>query len=279
MISYCYLDGKIIPEKDAKISVIDIGVLRGYGAFDVMRTVRGKPFLFNEHYERTAKAARTLGVRMPLDKRGILRVITSLLAKNAARLGGEATIRVVLTGGSALSGIRFNKNAPTLYILIAPLELPRKQIYQRGAKLMTHAYRREHPEVKTLNYFDAVLLQNKLAREKAFEILYVWEGHALEASTSNFFLFRGDTLITPKEGVLKGVTRNKIIELAGRYYTVKERDIPMRAVWTAKEAFLTATNKDVVPVTNIDGKKIGDGIVGPRTRHIMALFRECTNKC
>ncbi|MEK7520119.1 MAG: aminotransferase class IV [Patescibacteria group bacterium] len=275
-MTYCYLNGKIIPEKNAKVSVTDIGVLRGYGAFDVIRTYRGTPFLFNEHFARTEKAARALGVRMPIAKEKLLRVMLTLVKKNGF---SEAAIRVVLTGGPAIGGIRFHKHTPTLYILATKLELPPPHAYTHGVTLMTHEYRREHPEVKTLNYFDAVSLQKKLRARGAFEILYVWEGDVLEASTSNFFIFRGDTLVTPKDGVLKGVTRNKVIARARRYFQVRERDVPMKEVWEADEAFITATNKDVVPVTRIDGTKIGNGNVGPRTRRIMALFRAFMETC
>src|SRR3989344_4157991 len=105
-MTYCYLNGKIIPEKDAKISVTDIGILRGYGAFDVVRTHRGKPFLFDEHFKRTKKAAQVLGVRMRVAKKELLRVMQTLVKKNGFR---EAALRVVLTGGPAIGGIRFSK--------------------------------------------------------------------------------------------------------------------------------------------------------------------------
>ncbi len=268
-MSYCYFNGRIIPEDKAGVTVRDVGVLRGYGVFDVMRTFGGKPFLFEEHFRRFEHSAAKLGLKAPLSFARTAAIVEKLLRKNGYE---ESAIRFVLTGGRTEDSIHFRRATPTFFILISPFhELP-AVVYAKGAAVETREHRREFPEVKSLNYLTAVRAANPAKGKPPFEIVYTWQGKALEAATSNLFIFSGDTLVTPNRAVLIGTTRNLVLELACKEFKVKEKDITVRELNGATEAFLTATNKDIVPVVAVDGRKIGTGKPGKRTMRLMDLF-------
>lgn len=270
-MTYCYVNGKIIPEKDAFLSVRDIGVLRGYAVFDVMRTYGKTPFLLHEHFARLERSAAALGLRVPFSEKKFAHVIRELCEKNGCT---NAMIRTVITGGETKDGMHFRRNAQSVFIITAPIHALSKNTYEQGVVLETLEHHRELPHAKTTNYITAITWHNAPRIKPVFDALYVWKGKVLEATTSNFFIVKGDTLITSKRDVLHGITRNTVIALARKTIRVAERDIAVRELKTADEAFLTATNKAIVPVVMIDGKKIGSGKPGKRTKALMSAFAE-----
>lgn len=250
----------------------DLGVLRGYGVFDVMKMVNGKIFLFDEHFKRLSDSADYLGVELPLGKNEIERIINKLILKNKVK---QASIRIVLTGGRSADAMHFDSNTPTFYILVSEFKPLKLELFKNGIKLATVDHSRDAAEIKTTNYVEAVKnINERQKKEKFFEILYVSNGIVLEASTSNFFAFIGDKLIAPKDNILKGITRNLVIKLAKKEFEVEERELKTEELNLAAEAFIAATNKDIVPVVKIDDKKIGAGKPGKNTKRLMELFEE-----
>jgi branched-subunit amino acid aminotransferase/4-amino-4-deoxychorismate lyase len=274
-MKYCYLNGKIVPLNKAGIHPTDLGFLRAYGVFDFMITYNGKPFLFKEHFQRLKSSAKLLNLKL-LTERSLYRTIKILLAKNKFK---EASIRIVLTGGRSRDGMHFHSSSPTLFILTDELKKISPRIYKKGVKLITLNYQREIPEAKTLNYIPAVRLFNgQIKKKRAFEILYVYNNHILECSTSNFFIFRNDTLITPQKDILKGITRHLVLKLAKKRFKIQKRMLMFNELKLATEAFLTASNKEIVPVIKIDNFKIGNGKVGKNTKELMKIFHEFTKR-
>jgi len=271
MTTYCYLNGKILPLYKAGISLRDIGILRGYGVFDFIRTYNGKLFAFKEHYMRLKNSAKILNLKIPISEKELKEVIKKLISKNKMK---ESNIRMVLTGGESSDAITYHSSS--FYILIENPKIFYESIYKKGIKLITYEYLRSIPSAKTLDYIMAVKLQPLKKRQKAFEILYTYKGNILEATTSNFFLFIKDTLITPKENVLFGITRQCVITLAKNIFKIEERQISLKELESATEAFITSSNKEIVPVIKIDNKIIGNGKVGNNTKKLMQLFRTFT---
>lgn len=270
--SFCYFNGEIVPADKAFICPDDLGILRGYGVFDVMKTVNGKIFLFDEHFKRLSDSADYLGVKLPVKKTEIEEAIKKLILKNKIK---QASIRIVLTGGRSSDAMHFDSTTPTFYILVSEFKPLKLELFKDGIKLVAVNRCRDMAEIKTTNYIAAVKnINERQKKEKFFEILYVSNGTVLEASTSNFFAFIGDKLITPKDNILKGITRNLVIKLAKKEFEVEERPLKIEELATATEAFIAATNKDIVPVVQIDGKKIGDGKPGKNTKWLMELFEE-----
>lgn len=271
---FIWVNGKIFPASKPAILVSDIGFLRGYGVFDFMRTYNGKIFHYQDHYRRFSNSAKLLSFIVPMKADELETLIYKLIKKNGLK---EASVRLVLTGGPAIDGLNFNPKTLTFAILIEDIyELP-DSLFKKGVKLITFDYQRLIPTAKNLNYIWAVKLQKEKKKKGAVEILYVNKGEILECSTSNFFLVNNGKLITPKLGVLPGITRKVTIELAKKLkLKVEERPIKIDEIKTADEAFITATNKNILPITLIDSVKINKGMPGPVTLTLLSRFEELT---
>ena len=269
MPNYCYLNGKYLLQNIAAISVNDLGVLRSWGVFDFLRTYNGRPFLLKEHLARFRRSARLEKIKIPISDEKITTVITKLLKMNRYR---EANIKIVLTAGP------IGKNSPTLYILAEKHRDRPAKLYAKGIKLVTCEFQRELPAAKYLDYSNAFRLQSWRDRQGAFEILYTHQGQVLEATTSNIFIFSKGVLVTPKKDILIGITRNFVLKLARGRFKTEERGISRKELANADEVFITATTKEILPVTRIDNRKVADGRVGEGTKELMAIFREKTRE-
>jgi branched-subunit amino acid aminotransferase/4-amino-4-deoxychorismate lyase len=177
-----------------------------------------------------------------------------------------------------LNNIEYDFDKPTFFILAEEQKPLPKDLYEKGAKLMTEEYVRLIPEVKTTNYITAVRLQPKRKKEKAVDILFVKNGKVSECSTSNIFAFFGNTLVTPKSDVLMGITRKIVIGLAKKDFKIEERDITISEMAKASEIFISVSYKDIMPIVKIDDKIIGGGVVGKNTKVLMNKFAELTKK-
>ncbi|MDA2936163.1 aminotransferase class IV [Patescibacteria group bacterium AH-259-L05] len=266
---YCYCNGKIIPVAKAGLKLNDMGILRGYGVFDFLRTYNNEPFLLNEHLSRFKRSAKLLNIKIPVSQAKLPIIINKLLLKNGFR---ESEIRLVLTGGPTSDGISYSK--PSFFILADVAQNLSSIVYEKGIKLISCEYQREVPQAKTLNYITAIRAQPRKNKQGAFEILYVFQGSVLECTTSNFFIFKNNTLITPKDNILIGTTRNLVIKLAQNKFRIQERDLKVKELKSATEAFITASNKEIVPVIKINTTTIGNGNVGENTKYVTKLFHE-----
>lgn len=267
-----YFNGKIVDLKKAMINPYDLGILRGYGVFDVMRTANGKSFLLEKHYKRLKDSAEKLKLEVPFSEKDFRKIVEKLIQLNNFSNKNAIDIRTVLTGGVSPSAFLVQK--PTCYILIERFPALPKEIFEKGGKVITIEYERHLPEAKITNYIEPIRHQDKKEKNSALEIIYIKNGKALEASTSNLFIIKNKKIITPKDNILKGITRGLVINLASEKFHVEEREVLEKELRNADEVFLTATNKDIVPIINIDGKKIGNGKPGEITRVLMAMFSE-----
>lgn len=272
MKSFHYINGKIVPENKAVISVNDLGFLRAYGVFDSIRTYGGRPFLLQEHLKRLERSAKLIDLQLPKSKGEIMAIVDKLLKKNRFK---EAAIRIYVTGGTTANGITRDYKKNSLIILITEFQELPSALFKEGMKLITTDYQRDNPAAKTLEYSHIVGLQHKKEKAGAFEILYAPDGCVRETGTSNIFMVKNGILVTPKDQVLIGITRNFVIKLAKKAkIKVLERDISLWEMLKADEVFITATNKDIVPVTHIDSHSISGKGVGPVTKRLMQVFHD-----
>lgn len=272
MSQYCFLNGEVLPLAEAKISILDIGLIRGYGIYEALTVINGKPLHFKDHWQRLLRGAKALGIKIPIENKLAEEKIVEIVKKSG--LNTRASIRIVLTGGEVLNGIEHDVNKPTFYMIAEEWKALPKENYEKGAKLITHEYKREMPEFKTTNYIMGASLQDLRKGGGALEILYVSDDLVLECATSNIFLVNGDKVITPEEGVLKGITRKIVLELARKDYQVEKREVTVDEFKSADEVFITASFKDIVPIIKIDDFTVGSGAVGKITRDIMGKFQE-----
>ena len=266
-----YVGGRWVHPHEAVISINDMAVLRGYSSFEALRTYDRRPFHLDEHLQRLYHSAALIEMEIPWPSSFIADVIRETIERNTYN---HAAIRLLVTGGESEDGIT-PSGQPTLVVMITPLGERDMQRFARGIKLITTRLQREAPEAKTTNYMSAVRALKEAAKHNATDALFVNEqGHVLEATRSNFFIFRGDTLVTPRDGVLYGITRNVVLELARGRFTIEERPILLNELSLTEEAFITSSSKEITPVVQIDDMQIGSGKPGPRTYELEQRFIE-----
>ncbi len=270
-----YVNGQYVKEQEAKISVNDLSVIRGFGVFDFLRTYSGFPFHLDEHISRLERSARLIGLDLPYISAEIKEITLEALRRNNHP---ESNIRLVATGGLSSDGITPGNSAQLLVMISKVKELP-PEWYSAGAKVITSHVERFMPGAKSINYIPAILCQREARNQQAIEAVYVdRNGYILEGTTANFFALIDDTLITaPCNRVLPGITRQVLLGLAEKEFTIVERELHKDEIRLIDEAFIASSIREIVPVVAIDSIKIGDGQPGVRTKKIMKLFREYTN--
>jgi len=261
-LSIYYIDGSFVPADQAVIPVDDLAVLRGFGVFDLVRTYNGKPFFLKEHLERLHHSAAEIGLHVPWSHSELNEIVLDTLAKNNYP---ESNIRIVVTGGSS-PDFTTPQNNPRLLVLVSPMPKLPEAWYTDGVKLITRVTDRFKPGVKSINYIPATVALEEARRKGAIEALYLdREGYVLEGTTSNIFIFKENTLVTPGRDILSGITRKVALDVAATHFDVEIRDISRQELLGADEVFITGTNKGLVPVVQVDDARIGSGRPGPLT--------------
>lgn len=276
---YCWLNGKTVPERTAKVSVLDRGLLLGEGLFETMRAYNGKVFAFGRHYKRLKEGAKVLGIAVP-PLRLLEEAVDALLQANKLR---EARVRVTITSGAGGPGILPEEQMePTVLILAHPLEDTNTRIYRKGARAVTLPIRKVAGAylggVKTTSYAENVVGRRLARRAGADEGLFLnTAGDLCEGTASNIFLVKYDELYTPDlaSGCLPGVTRSVVLEIApGVGLRPKETSLSPIDLADADEAFLTSSTREVVPLTLVDGEPVGDGSPGEATLELARAYKE-----
>ncbi|MDQ2886844.1 MAG: aminotransferase class IV [Chloroflexota bacterium] len=264
-----YVDGRWLHPNEATISLNDVAVLRGYSAFEALRTYDRRPFHLHDHVERLYHSAALIELHLPYARKFIDDLIYEVIERNPYR---HAAIRLLVTGGESEDGM-LPAGKPVLAIMITPLAEHDMERFAKGVNLITSYLQRSMPEAKTSNYVAAIRALKEAARRDASDALFINEhDHVLEGTRSNFFVFRGDTLVTPGVGVLLGVTRKVVLDLAEGRFPIEERPILLSELSEVDEAFITSSSKEITPVVRIDDIIIGDGKPSPRTYELEQRF-------
>jgi branched-chain amino acid aminotransferase len=267
--AWWYIDGQWVHPQDAVISVNDVAVLRGYSVFESLRTYDRRPFHLDEHLTRLYRSADLMTLEVPFSREFVADIVQEIIERNSYK---HASIRLLITGGISEDGIYPSGNA-ALVALITELGERDIQLFERGVKLITTRLQRNIPEAKTTSYATAIHALKEAARAGANDALYVnAQDEILEGTRSNFFIFLGDTLVTPRDGVLMGVTRNVVLALAERHFKIEERPISLAELAHADEAFITSSSKEITPVIQVDDQVIAHGEVGRRTYELEQLY-------
>lgn len=280
-----YISGKYYDKEHAKISVYDHGLLYGDGVFEGMRSYHGKVFRLKEHLERLWDSARSIWLNIPITPEQMAAAVNDTLAKNGIR---DGYIRLIVTRGSGTLGLDPNKcPVPEVIIITDHIQLYPKEFYDNGLKIVTAATVRNHtaalsPRIKSLNYLNNILAKIEGLRAGCVEALMLnTKGEVAECTGDNIFLVKGGVLFTPPidAGILEGITRNAVIELAeAAGITVKQIPLSRHDVYIADEIFLTGSAAEVIPVVEIDSRTIGDGKPGPMTKQLTGKFHQLTRE-
>lgn len=251
-----YVGGRIVSEKEALLSVTDLGLVRGYAIFEYLRVYQKVPFRLEDHLERFKESARQAALPLPLPLSAIKSLLHQIIDLASYE---EMQIRLLLTGGAAEDDF-FPVGTPELLIIAAPFHPPAPHLYEKGISLATLRYERPLPQCKSTQYFPIILALKEKKRGGADDLLLIGNrGEILEASRANFFAFQKGKLLTASSGILKGVTRKVVLELASAHFPIEEREISMNEISSFSSAFITSSSKEILPVGAIDGQLVGDG--------------------
>src|SRR5437660_9343454 len=276
-----WINGKLYDKADAKISVYDHGLLYGDGVFEGIRSYNSKVFRLHEHIVRLYESARSIKLEIPLSREQMGDAVKSTVQANNKR---EGYIRLVVTRGAGYLGLDPRKASnPQVIIIVDDIALYPPELYENGLEIMTVSTIRNHPNalnprIKSLNYLNNILAQVQAVQAGCFEALMLnHKGEIAECTGDNIFLVKQGTLKTPSPdaGILEGVTRGAVMELArAAKIPVLETALTRHDVFTADECFLTGTAAEVVPVVKCDGRIIGSGKPGPITKLLRERFHQ-----
>lgn len=270
-----YIDGAFVDDEKAFISARDIAVLRGFGVFDFLITYNKRPFHLEEHVHRFQNSAEYIGLELKHTNSQICRIVEETVKRNPHH--AESAIRIVQTGGVSSDGVTPEGNGILMVMVTPKAQLP-EWWYTDGATIITVDIERFIPTSKSTSYLSAVCALRQAKSRGAMEAVYVDRNNrVLEGTTTNFFLFANGRLVTAHRDILPGVTRRVILELVKDFCEVETRDIDVSELEGMDEAFITASNKEVVPIVKVNDLSVGTGRVGEQTRRIMQLFRDYTN--
>ena len=281
MATTIWLDGRWLDRESASVSVFDHGLLYGDGVFEGIRVYGGRPFRLQEHLERLYDSARAIWLTIPMP----IEAMTAL-TEDAVRRSGldDAYIRHIVTRGVGDLGLDPRKcPAPTVIIIVDGIRLWPAEVYERGLRVVTAGTPIPHrealsPRVKSLNYLPHILAKIEGIHAGADEVLMLDStGSVAEGSGQNLFVVKKGIVRTPpaSAGILKGVTRDVVIELAAEAgLPLEEVQLNRYDVYTADEAFFSGTAAEIVFIREVDGRLVGDGRAGQVTRDLAERFRQ-----
>jgi branched-chain amino acid aminotransferase len=281
-----YIDGKFYEKEDARISVFDHGVLYGDGVFEGIRAYNGKIFKLDEHLRRLYDSARAITLSIPPSLKEMEKAVIETLKANGLK---DAYIRLIVTRGEGDLGLDPRKcPKPSVIVIAGKIELYPESLYAKGLDLVTVSTKRNisealNPCIKSLNYLNNIMAKIEANRANAPEaIMLNKDGYVAECTGDNIFVLMGKTLVTPPcwAGALDGITRGTVMDLARTKLKIGVREdlFTPYNIYTADEVFLTGTAAEVIPVTKVDDRVIGNGKPGPVTKKLISEFRNLTER-
>jgi branched-chain amino acid aminotransferase len=278
---WIYLNDRFVPDNEAVVSVYDHGFLYGDGIYETLRAYHGRVLHLSEHLRRLERSAARLQLHLPRTAERLAELIREALQRN--RLD-EAYVRITVSRGPGEIGLDPTLcKTPTLVILARAFRPYPERLYADGVSMVIARTRRNLPEalppqVKSLNFLNNILAKMEANAAGVYEaVMLNHAGELTEATTSNLFLVRQGCLYTPALdcGILDGITRGMVLQLARESgIPSEETHMPVELLYMADECFLTNTTQELMPVTRVDGRMVGDGKPGPITRGLHASFRD-----
>ncbi len=276
-----WFNGKLVGADQAAVSVFDHGLLYGDGVFEGIRAYNGRILKLRTHLERLAESAKSIHLNLAYSIDDLDAAVRQTVAANGLV---DAYIRLCITRGVGTLGLNpYLCRGATTFIIADTIQLYPRERYEQGLEIITAATARNHaaalsPRIKSMNYLNNILAKIEAIQAGCIEALMLNpQGFVAECTGDNVFLVRHGALITPPlhAGILEGVTRNLVMDLArNQGLTVREMDLTRHDVYVADECFLTGTAAEVIPVTHIDARPIGNGAPGAITQQLMTAFRD-----
>lgn len=276
-----YINGEFFDKDNAKISVFDHGLLYGDGVFEGLRCYNGKVFRLEQHIDRLWDSAKALAIEILMTKNEMMQATQKAVLLNNVK---DGYIRIIVTRGVGDLGLDpFVCGPPQVIIIAAQLALYPKELYETGLDIVTAGTMRMppaalNPRIKSLNYLNSIMAKIEALRAGCEESLMLnHKGEVSECTGDNIFIIKNGVLMTPPTdaGILEGVTRNVVLELAAKLgIPAKETAFTRYDVFVADECFLTGSGAELIPVISIDKRTIGNGKPGPITKQLLDAFHE-----
>lgn len=280
-----YLNGKFIDAKKAKISVFDHGLLYGDGVFEGIRSYNRLVFKLSEHIDRLYMSADAIKLKIPLSKRAMINAVMGTLKRNNL---DNAYIRLVVTRGPGDLGLdpRKCRKGGVTFIITDKIALYPKKFYENGLHIVTAKTRKNYkgainPNIKSLNYLNNILAKiDAIKKDSPEAIMMTYDNYVSECTGDNIFIVKNRTLITPPRDIsLRGITQCAVLEMARKKkIRFKEKNMRSSEIYSADECFLTGTAAEIIPVTKVDKRVIGNGKPGRVTLKLLWAFRELTKR-
>jgi branched-chain amino acid aminotransferase len=274
-----WLDDRLVDEADAKISVLDHGLLYGDGVFEGIRVYDSKIFEMEAHIRRLFESAKGIRLEIPMSRSKLIKAVEKTVEANGVI---DGYIRLVVTRGVGTLGLNpFVCEQSKLFIIADNIQLYPEELYETGMKIISATTVRNHPlaippQIKSLNYLNNILAKiEALDNDVPEAIMYNHEGYVAEATGDNVFTARDGVIYAPpaEAGALGGITRAVVIRLAKEQgIEVVEKNLTRFDLYVCDEFFLTGTAAEVIGIVEIDGRVIGDGKPGPITRRLREKF-------
>ena len=280
-----YIDGEFYGRENAKVSVFDHTLLYGDGVFEGIRAYDGCIFRLREHLERLYESAKYIMLKVPLEIDELTEAVAETVRRNGLR---DCYIRLVVTRGVGNLGL-----APwlcpkgSIIIIADKIQLYPPEYYEKGLAIVTVPTMRNRVEslnarVKSCNYLNNILAKIEANNAGCIEALMLdHNGFVVECTGDNVFILRNGRLLTPPSylGALEGITRNCVMEIAREEgLEVLEQPFTRFDLFNAEEAFLTGTAAEIIPLVEVDKRKIGDGTPGETTLRLIQAYRERTTR-
>jgi branched-chain amino acid aminotransferase len=273
-----WINGQFYSKHDAKVSVYDHGFLYGDGVFEGIRIYNGKVFKHKEHIDRLYESAKSIALTIPMAADALMKVVEGCVRENKKENG---YIRLVVSRGAGNLGLDPRRCEPVVIVIVDDISLYPPELYENGLEVIFSSYTRNHPNstparVKSLNYLNNILAKIEAIRAGCLEaIMLNHKGEVGECTADNIFVIKNGVLKTPSPdaGILEGITRNLVIDLAkGAGIPFAEATLIRHDIYIADEIFLTGTGAEVIAVTKVDDRVIGTGKQGPITKKLRELF-------
>jgi branched-chain amino acid aminotransferase len=276
-----WINGKLLPKDDAKISVYDHGLLYGDGVFEGLRSYSGKVFRLQQHLQRLWESARAIWLEIPIPQSDLAAAVQHTLHVNSI---DDGYVRLVVTRGAGSLGLDPNRTSDPQVIIIADhIALYPKEFYEKGLEIVTASTIRNHPaalsgRIKSLNYLNNIMAKVEGIKAGCMEALMLnHNGEVAECTADNIFVVKNGHLRTPslESGILDGITRRAVMELATKTgIPVSEGPLTRHDVYVADECFMTGTAAEIVPVVKVDNRMIGDGRPGRVTVDLSKRYQQ-----
>ncbi len=276
MSDIVYLNGNFMPVEEAHVPVLDRGFIFGDGVYEVIPVYSKHPFRMVEHLRRLQYSLDKVRIDNPCSDAEWTRLVDEIIRRNA---GEDQSVYLQVTRGVARRDHAFPKGVkPTVFMMSSPLVTPAPALVESGVACITaQDYRWLNCDIKSVSLLGNCLLRQLSVDAGAAETILFRDGKLTEASASNVFIVRDGVLLTPPKDnlVLPGITYDVVLEIArAREFQVEVRAVDETEVRAADEIWVTSSTKEVLAVTTLDGKPVGDGRPGPLFRRMHALYQQ-----